>query len=114
MLNDHRHNQKPPDMTLSAFLNTLHETFEKSQTSKSSANGKIKFFPFLPCDNDLSPLSRGSFNGEVKKNEREALLENDPDLSSSPHSLVESEHFIEWTLQALKQLLAMPYLQFLR
>jgi hypothetical protein len=101
-------------MTLSAFLKTLHETFEKNQSSKSSANGKIKFFPFLPCDNDLSPLSRGSFNGEEKKNEREVLLENDPDFSTSPHSLVESENFVEWTFQALKQLLAMPYLQFLR
>lgn len=101
-------------MILSLYLKTLYETHEKSQTSKSSANGKLKFFPFLPCDNDLSPLSRGSFNGEEKKNERAALLEGDPDLTRSPGSLVESENYVEWTFQALKQLLAMPYLQFLR
>ena len=97
--------------TLSSHLKSLYEAFEKSQTSKSSVNGKIKFFPFLPCDNDISPFGRGSFNGDEKKN---GPVESDTDLSKGAGSVVESENFIEWTFHALKQLLAMPYLQFLR
>ena len=98
--------------TVSSHLKTLFDTFEKSQTSKSSVNGKIKFFPFLPCDNDISLFGRGSYNSEEKKND--PLRNEDSDVPKSAGSVVESESFIEWTFNALKQLLALPYLQFLR
>jgi hypothetical protein len=99
--------------TVSSHLKTLFDTFEKSQTSKSSVNGKIKFFPFLPCDNDISLFGRGSYNSEEKKNDP-LRNEDDSDVPKSAGSVVESESFIEWTFNALKQLLALPYLQFLR
>ena len=97
--------------TVSSHLKSLYEAFEKSQTSKSSPNGKIKFFPFLPCDNDISPFGRGSFNCEDKNN---IFVGDGFEISKGAGSVVESENFIEWTFHALKQLLAMPYLQFLR
>ena len=96
-------------MILATHLKSIYEAFEKSQGNKSSPNGKIKFFPFLPCDNNLSPLSRGSYNCEEKRSDRASIVEGD-----APNSLIESENYIEWTFNALKQLLAMPYLQFLR
>ena len=101
-------------MILATHLKSLHEAFAKSQGNKSSPNGKIRFFPFLPCDNNLSPRRRGSYNCEEKRNDRAPILEGDAEFSKYPNSLIESENYIEWTLNALKQLLAMPYLQFLR
>ena len=101
-------------MILATHLKSLHEAFEKSQGNKSSPNGKIKFFPFLPCDNNLSPISRGSYNCEEKRSDRNPTVGGDADLARNPNSLIESENYIEWTFNALKQLLAMPYLQFLR
>lgn len=103
---------------LSSFLTTLYEASEKNQSKK----GTLKFFPFLPSDNNLSRCSEGSFNTkECSSNSKEASLNNSkksdeiiPTAGASSYSVVESEDFAECSLSALKNLLLLPYLSFLR
>ena len=100
--------------TLSSFLKALYESNEKTQAK--SAKGALRFFPFLPCDNNSA---KGSFyrkeessNQNVKDQEAESGISELSNRSS--FSVVESEDYIECTIESLRRLLVMPYLQFLR
>ena len=103
--------------TLSLFLKALYESNEKTQSK--SPKGTSRFFPFLPNDNNLSPLSRGSFSRkeeslDQKRNDQkeEESKRNMQDRSS--FSIIEAEDYIDCTLESLRSLLVMPYLLFLR
>jgi hypothetical protein len=72
---------------LSSFLSTHYKSFQKGKKTE------LKFFPFVPCDNDVSTVT---------------------DQQSEMLSKIECESYIQSTGSALKVLLTMPYLRFLR
>ena len=103
--------------TLSLFLKALYESNERIQSK--SPKGASRFFPFLPNDNNLSLLSRGSFSRrEESLDQREDAQKIGESLRNMQNgrffSIVESEDYVDCTLESLRSLLVMPYLLFLR
>ena len=101
---------------LSSFLKAIYDSSEKNKTK--NPKGSVLFFPFLPTDNNLASECRGSFNFKecslnVPKNNDDVVSTN-PNSSSCPFSAIEVENYFEYTVEALRRLLSLPYLTFLR